>query len=220
MINKHSIGTRTYFTDIPESTKPTKAVILLHGAHGTPEQFATEPYVKDFTQMCRAEGWALVAPKSSDKFTGKFAGRWESETSDNDDVSFISFLVDMLHHQGIKRIVIVGGSSGGIMATRVANLVDGIVMVNALDCEQVYIEDDEIKFRDQVSEHIKVPVLSVESSEDVLLPLYNKALMSINYYNLGLPVLSYLHKGGDHCWGEWTSGYHANMIGFIRGVLT
>jgi predicted esterase len=217
--------------------KPNNHLILfLHGSRGTPTHLRNDPITAGLINTLQENGFTVITPAAdmSKHTASKYWPRWTSENDDNGDVKLLKrFINDAAYiiypnfWQRIKnklfgpsiKVSIIGGSSGGIMASRMAQCyghkLHKIVMVNGLHCDSIALVNDQIiidNSRINIADRHPITML-INSTIDDLFPLASK----IAYANaLGDKAHRRTCAEGTHNWGKWTEIYHNHILWFLQ----
>ena len=131
---RHGNFDRSYLLHLPPTMSTTTklpAVFVFHGGFGGPSHVASQT---KFNLLANEEGFIVVYPEGIDKHWND--GRIPTPTGMDNDVDFISSLIDHLQSQypiDTKRIYATGISNGGFLTQRLAcELNDKIVAFAAV----------------------------------------------------------------------------------------
>jgi poly(3-hydroxybutyrate) depolymerase len=227
----------------PREDNRYRLAIVLHGATGSASHLCNPllsngdiNFVYKFGELLCSKGYILCIPSARSDFGNPgFKPRWESENSNNNDIDYINYITDTVVGEYNKAneikidtdsIYLIGGSSGGSMASRMA-LVNptkykGIVIVNALNADQIGIMDDGINSKLLFdSSKIKIPknhprTLLIASTIDSILPLQERINFYNKLYESSIDVSYKLHPHGNHGWGDWMLDFHDHMVDWME----
>ncbi|MCX7087803.1 MAG: hypothetical protein NTV00_07095 [Methylococcales bacterium] len=205
---------------------------MLHGSGELADGWLTGAYTAAFVGMAISSGFGIVLPNARTNYVvdGYFYPRWESETQLNPDVDFINDIIDKLvpyYNQSvtiekrIDKIFLLGGSSGGMMASRIAlqrRDIAGLVILNGANADQVTLDEQTIVFTDAnvIIPAGHCPTLIVASTFDDLLPMANRMVYAEKLFDAGVSVERIVFDGGDHGWNAWAVGFHKDIVGWLR----
>lgn len=228
---------RTFSYCLPKNVSKYKLAIFLHGAGENSSTFLSSTTATyRFADSLVDNGFIVVAPDARSDFgTAPFLPRWESENDNNPDVALIihiaTTMVNEFNNNNTTKIdkdhiFIIGGSSGGLLASRMGllngseNVLRGIVSVNSSDANVVALKNGNLVFSlDQMDINSRhVHTLLVNSSIDNIFPIESKIEHYAHLYNAighGVKFLWDNTPEGSHNWGMWTEELHPAIIDWM-----
>ena len=227
-------GNRHFLYKISDNFNGT-LVLLLHGATGTPEGLLDDLYTKEFIDILTSTGYGVVLPAARPDFgEPPFYRRWESENVSNPDIDYLRHIMINIKNsynqavpeeKKIKSEIIMGGSSGAVMASRMALTEDyicGLVVFNGGNADQLYLDaSGTISYNDNfIIPGSHPPTINVVSAFDNIIDLNKKIDFSTKLQAAGVPNRLLQSVGGTHNWGDWVREFYPTIMGDLAWVRT
>jgi hypothetical protein len=228
------INNRNVWVESPRNFNG-KVVIFFHGACSRVPDVLNDRSISDLRNKLLSQGFVIVYPEAREDFCKgqTYYPRFEPETNLNADVGLVNSIIHdigkVLYENFFSRLwftlfgdtpkyYVMGGSSGGMMASRMANSrvdLSGMVVVNSINCNGAVIEGDKLTFTPdslQVAPfHCKT--LMVSSINDAIFRYEDKVRYAAA---LGDKCTHLIEAGGEHNWSSWTVKYHDDIMKFLK----